>query len=289
MNHSFVTGSKVRYFGAFAACFPLFVFTLVVLHAAGQPNSSVEFLPPQEWFSHGLAIDGTHEVTITEVWGCVAVTRTHPRFSSKWFSRHTRYAEPSTGERHMVQVACLRKYDPQTGSFRYQAERVFISIYGYHNGQPRLLRATEIDEPYVAQKVKCAVHHSSGQALLAVEGNAGQHDRTMVYRIHPHTLRVQPLTRGPILYGSTDALADGIIVEHCPHQYAWPKPEGFGRKNLHMAEYLTREWIYHPSESRFVPQGQYNHANAAYKQRRGRLHSSTRKEPDAMTVKRTLK
>jgi len=46
---------------------------------AKEPNTVVEFLPPNQWFSYGMAADGPKSVSITTVYGPFAVTTRHPR------------------------------------------------------------------------------------------------------------------------------------------------------------------------------------------------------------------
>ena len=52
---------------------------LHVWQVSRQPNTTVRWLPPQEWFSSGLIVDGTDRVVIHEVWGCIEIMRTYPR------------------------------------------------------------------------------------------------------------------------------------------------------------------------------------------------------------------
>jgi hypothetical protein len=64
--------------------FGLFIFvcvgaSVVLVRIKAKPNTRVEFLPPKDWFSHGVAGDGVDTVTITEVYGPIAITTKHRR------------------------------------------------------------------------------------------------------------------------------------------------------------------------------------------------------------------
>ena len=52
---------------------------LRVWQVTRQPGITVRWLPPKEWFSSGMIADGTDRVVVTEVWGCIEITRTSPR------------------------------------------------------------------------------------------------------------------------------------------------------------------------------------------------------------------
>ncbi len=72
-------------------CFVLYGTSLLVVLIVGalgisavalarisrQPNTQVEFLPPREWFTHGIAACGPASSTITKIYGPVAITRTY--------------------------------------------------------------------------------------------------------------------------------------------------------------------------------------------------------------------
>ena len=50
----------------------------IVLHRIShEPNTTVEFLPMREWFTNGIAACGPTSTTITDIYGPIAVTRTH--------------------------------------------------------------------------------------------------------------------------------------------------------------------------------------------------------------------
>jgi len=98
-------------------------------------------------------------------------------------------------------------------------------------------------------------HRKSGDYLLAIEANGGQHDHTQVYYIDPINFHVRPLFEEiGTIYGDVDHLPEGRIIEHCPEQYIDPeeKPRGFIRGNSYNSIYLQRTWTYQSRRHRFV-------------------------------------
>lgn len=96
-------------------------------------------------------------------------------------------------------------------------------------------------------------HRKSGDYLLAIEANGGQHDHTRVYYIDPRTLKARPLFGSiGVIYGDASGLAAGRVVEHSPDQYVDRKPAGFRRRTANVSEYLKRTWTYRPKIHQFT-------------------------------------
>jgi hypothetical protein len=130
---------------------------------------------------------------------------------------------------------------------------VFIYEAGTSGTPPRLLHQTRWDEPCHIVDARVIVYRASGQRLLAIQENGGQHDHTQIFYLQPRPLRLLALLDKPVIYADADKLSDGILIEHCPDQYVWQKPAGFHRRNASIAEYLTRKWTYQAKRKRFVP------------------------------------
>ncbi len=128
-----------------------------------------------------------------------------------------------------------------------------ISVLSIQKGHRVVLSKTALEEELRWCDVSLYRHRKSGQYLLAIEDNGGQHDHTQVYYIDPHNFHVRPLFEEVgVIYGDTTELANGRVVEHCPDQYADPKPAGFKRRDPGTSAYLSRMWTYHPKSHHFT-------------------------------------
>jgi hypothetical protein len=125
----------------------------------------------------------------------------------------------------------------------YNQDRIkslVISVLSVHKGKRVVLSKTTLDDELYRCDVSLYRHHKSGHYLLVLEDNGGQHDHTQVYYVDPHSFHVRPFFDRGIVYGDASGLANGRVVEHCPDQYADPKPDGFQRRDPDTSEYLSR-------------------------------------------------
>jgi len=146
-----------------------------------------------------------------------------------------------------VRAQHVRHYDQD------RIKSLVVSVLSVRKGQHVVLSKTTLDDELYWCDVSLYRYYKSGQYLLVIEHNGGQHDHTQVYYIDPLGFHVRPLFEETgVIYGNASGLAKGRVVEHCPDQYAYPKPDGFKRRNPHVAEYLSRVWTYHPKSHRFT-------------------------------------
>jgi len=96
-------------------------------------------------------------------------------------------------------------------------------------------------------------HRKSGDYLLAVTANGGQHDHCRVYYLDPHSLHLRPLLgEMGIIYGDPKGLAKGVIVAHSPSQYVDPTEAGILRHSPNKPPYFARTWRYKPKSHSFA-------------------------------------
>lgn len=142
-----------------------------------------------------------------------------------------------------VTVEVRAKHLSEDGQERIQS--LVISVQSVRKGQRVILSRKTLDDELRWCDVSLYRHRKSGQYLLVIESNGGQHDHTQVFYVDPRTFQVRPLFDDiGVIYGDASGLADGRVIEHRPDQYVYPKPPGFHRHDPSTAEYLNRVWTY---------------------------------------------
>lgn len=121
-----------------------------------------------------------------------------------------------------------------------------ITVLSVRNGRRKVMLRTRDEGDLHWFEASLYRHCKSGDYLLAIEANGGQHGHTRVYYINPRDFRPHLLTDDVgVIYGDPSGLPAGRLVEHSPDQYVADdeKSVGFKRRIANEAEYLARTLI----------------------------------------------